>query len=184
MKLPVYILAGGRSSRFGGDKARYPWRGRPLILQVAQSLAQFASKLTIVAERAGKYDDLGLHTIADGKPGQGPLGGIGAALRDARGSDWILCASCDRIGLKASWIEDLFAAAGKEARVVAFRDERWQPLPALYRTSMIIEVDRALKSGRLSPWQTIESVAHVGLPLPNEWDSSLDINEPGLLSGG
>ncbi|HUU00886.1 MAG TPA: molybdenum cofactor guanylyltransferase [Myxococcota bacterium] len=184
MKLPVYILAGGKSSRFGGDKARFSWRGRPLILQAAQSLMQFASNLTVVAERAGKYDDLGLHTIADGKPGQGPLGGIGAALRDARGSDWILCASCDRIGLKASWIEDLFAAAGQEACVVAFRDERWQPLPALYRTSITAVVEAALEAGRLSPWHTIESVASVGLPLPNEWDSSLDVNEPGVLSGG
>jgi len=150
-------------------------------LHVARSLEPIASNFTVVAERAGKYDDLGLRTIADGKPGQGPLGGIQAALHDARGIDWILCASCDRIGLKASWIEDLFAAAGQETCVVAFRDERWQPLPALYHTSITTKVDRALKSGSLSPWKVIDSVDNVGLDLPNEWDTSIDVNEPDAL---
>lgn len=181
-KLPVYILAGGKSSRFGDDKARFVWRGRPLILHVAQSLKPFTAGLSVVAGRAGEYDDLGLRTIGDASPGLGPLAGIQAALHDAAGAGWILCASCDRLGLKPDWIEALLAAAEPQIGVVAFKGEHWQPLPALYHTSIGDRVDAALRAGNLSPWRTIESVVHTVLPLPADWDSSLDVNEPDVLS--
>ncbi|HEY9840887.1 MAG TPA: NTP transferase domain-containing protein, partial [Candidatus Obscuribacterales bacterium] len=63
--LPVYLLAGGRNSRFGSDKARALLGGSPLILQVARLLHPYAADLKVVATTAGAYADLGLETLAD-----------------------------------------------------------------------------------------------------------------------
>jgi molybdopterin-guanine dinucleotide biosynthesis protein A len=74
--IPVYLLAGGRSSRFGSDKARAELAGVPLILRLAHQVEPVASPLVVVADRRDKYLDLGLTTIADALPGLGPLGGL------------------------------------------------------------------------------------------------------------
>ena len=64
-KVPVYILAGGKSSRFGQDKARVQLHGQPLLLHTARMVQAFASSITVVANAVDKYADLGLRTIAD-----------------------------------------------------------------------------------------------------------------------
>ncbi|GAB2561034.1 molybdenum cofactor guanylyltransferase [Dyella jejuensis] len=65
------VLAGGRSSRMGRDKALLLWQGRPLIeQQIALLRAAGAHDVKVSGDRPG-YDG-----IADGAPHAGPLGGI------------------------------------------------------------------------------------------------------------
>src|SRR5262245_52966476 len=103
IKIPVYILAGGKSSRFGSDKARAIFRGEALISRIAREVEAVASQVTVVAERAGKYDDLGLRTIADLQSGLGPIGGLLTALGEC-GDDWVFIASCDMVAINIEWI--------------------------------------------------------------------------------
>ena len=70
------VLAGGRSSRMGQDKARLPWQGQPL-LQHMVGLLQAAGAAQVVV--SGDYPEAG--GIADGTPGLGPLGGIASVAR-------------------------------------------------------------------------------------------------------
>ena len=98
--MPVYILAGGRSSRFGSDKARALLDGEPLVARLARQIEPVARRVTVVAEAADTYADLGLRTIADRRPGLGPLAGLEAALLDATNppkstADWLILLSCD-----------------------------------------------------------------------------------------
>src|SRR5437879_3536860 len=110
-RIPVYILAGGKSRRFGSDKARAILDGKPLILHVADALRPIASSLTVVADISGKYDDLALTTITDLQPGLGPLGGLFTALNDCR-HPWLLLAPCDFAGIQPRWIETWIEHAG------------------------------------------------------------------------
>jgi len=87
------ILAGGRSSRFGSDKAAALLDGRALIDHVAGALAGEVGAL-IVCGRAHR----GLTGVPDRPaPDLGPLGGINAALRYAadNGFSAVLTAPCD-----------------------------------------------------------------------------------------
>jgi molybdopterin-guanine dinucleotide biosynthesis protein A len=179
-KVPVYILAGGKSSRLGSDKARVDIRGDPLLVHVARSLEPAASEVVVIADRPGKYRDLGFLTIADREPGLGPLGGLQAALSHCR-EGWLLCASCDRIGIRPGWLRALFAGRKDGAKAVLFRGSIWQPLPGLYHTSLAPEVNAAIAAGRLTPWTLLERTDTVALELPTDWGTSLDINEPGEL---
>ncbi|MCB9639145.1 MAG: molybdenum cofactor guanylyltransferase [Myxococcales bacterium] len=79
---PVYLLAGGKSSRFGSDKARALVQKKPLLSYVLQGLGSFPSMVRVVAREEHAYRDLGWETIADTLGGLGPMGGLHRALCD------------------------------------------------------------------------------------------------------
>lgn len=185
-KLPVFILAGGKSSRFGSDKARALVHDLPLIRVIADRLRKCASQITVIADRAGKYDDLGLKTIADEIPDLGPMGGLKTALDvldAAKKKDaWFLLCSCDLVGLNANWIEQLGANRKAGERAVAFKGEQWEPLIALYHVSIRAEVERALRGRNASMWKLLEQVKAVEVPLPEDWPRRAQVNSPQELA--
>ena len=90
------ILTGGQSRRFGADKARALFQGKPLITHVAERLAPQVSVLAL----AGGQEDyaLGLEVLGDGPyRGCGPLAGLlsGLAWAATKGADFVVSAPCD-----------------------------------------------------------------------------------------
>lgn len=87
------ILAGGRSSRFGSDKALATLDGRALIDRVAEGLAPQVDVVIVVGR-----SHHALTAISD-RPGRdlGPLGGIAGALHYGvmHGFDHVLTVPCD-----------------------------------------------------------------------------------------
>ena len=187
-KLPAYLLAGGRSSRFGSDKARAVIHDKPLILHVAKSIRPVSSSLTAVADRPKKYADLGLRTIADSVANMGPLGGLLTALQDVQ-DDWLLLVSCDLLGLQTAWIERLVNRPRTNVSVVAFRDRRWQPFPALFSRDLLDRVGEQLNhldrscSFSLSLQHLINAVRTQAVPCPPDWHKAVQINTPSCLAG-
>ncbi len=186
MTLVGYVVAGGRSRRFGSDKARGDLDGRPLLLHVVEPLRKSTDEVIVVADRAGRYEDLGLVTIADLHPGDGPLAGLEAALADRlarRGPGWVLLVSCDLASLQESWLATLadFASSLKPTdaiRAVAFRDSRWQPFPGAYHSSLLPLLSEALARQSLS-FQGLLSDPCAGaraLSLPADWPEALQVN--------
>lgn len=177
-QLPVYLLAGGKSSRFGSDKARALLGAKPLLLRQAEILAPIATSLTVIADKAGKYADLGQRTLADLHPGAGPLAGLETALADCR-QEWLLLASCDCYGISRAQLDELLTAprAGKQA--VAFKNEFWQPLLALYHRGLLPEVRHRLDQGRHALWRLLAEVETTKLDGADlNW---LQINRPADL---
>jgi molybdopterin-guanine dinucleotide biosynthesis protein A len=104
------VIAGGRSTRFGSDKAEALWRGRPLIGHAIGALRPFVDELVVCGRSHGD-----LPTIPDRPaPGMGPLGGICAALHHAegRGHSAVLTVGCDTPLLPPALFERLIAAGG------------------------------------------------------------------------
>ena len=81
------VLAGGKSSRMGGDdKSLKLLGGRPLIAHVLDRLAPQASAVAISANGdPARFDRFGLPVLADTVPGYlGPLAGLLAAMQWAQ----------------------------------------------------------------------------------------------------
>ncbi|MCC6750073.1 MAG: molybdenum cofactor guanylyltransferase [Deltaproteobacteria bacterium] len=176
-RVPIYLLAGGESRRFGSEKARAVRGGVSLLTGLATALEERATRLTAVARTPGQYADLGLRTVADLRPGMGPLGGLEAALLDLRPEEpWLLLCACDVIGVRAGWVEDLVAGCCAGAKAVAFRGARWEPLFALYHRSIAPLVGAQLDEGTLSMWRLLEEARAVALPLPEGWGSLRNAN--------
>lgn len=64
------VTAGGRSSRFGSDKALVTWQGRTLLDRACTPLAHAAIRLIIAPE--GRYHMPGWRVTPDTRPGEGP----------------------------------------------------------------------------------------------------------------
>lgn len=180
--LPVYILAGGHSSRFGSDKALALLDGTPLIARIATAVAPVASSITVVAERADRYQPLGLRTIPDLTPHLGPLGGLETALADCQSSEWLLLLSCDLLQVRPEWLEQLAAHRAGDTRAVAFKPDRWQPLLALYRQTLLPIVQTQLRSGCRRMQSLLDLVNAVAPPTPGDWPARLQANTPAELS--
>jgi molybdopterin-guanine dinucleotide biosynthesis protein A len=107
------LIAGGRSSRFGSDKALACWRGKPLIDHAADALRPHVEALVVCGRAHG-----GLTMLADRPaPDMGPLGGLNAALHHARanGFDAVLTVGCDTPLLPDTLAGRLSAAASGAA---------------------------------------------------------------------
>ncbi|MCY2975369.1 MAG: molybdenum cofactor guanylyltransferase [Planctomycetota bacterium] len=127
--LRVYILAGGRSSRFGSDKARATVDEIPLVVRLQQSIARKVNaQIFVIANEVDAYHDLGLATLADDVPHLGPVSGIATALEhfqntpalvenattnrsdrrmqiaDHIASRWCLILSCDLLEWHNDWL--------------------------------------------------------------------------------
>lgn len=108
-----FLLAGGGSRRMGRDKALIPIAGQPLLLHLAQMAGPLLLSLSVIGppERyAHLCAPLGFPVLGDLRPGQGPLGGIEAALAQSS-TDWNLILACDMPFLESAWLEELMKSA-------------------------------------------------------------------------
>lgn len=179
--LPAYLLAGGQSRRFGSDKARATVEGVPLIVRLAEQLRPIADSITVIADKAGRYADLGLTTIGDIHPGQGPVAGLHTALHHAD-APWLLLVSCDLLELRPHWLEALWHARtdGAHTQAVAFHEQHWQPFPGLYHQSLLAAVERRLAAGDLR-MQRLLDVTASAVSLPSDWPAVAQVNTPEAL---
>lgn len=178
--VPAYILAGGKSSRYGSDKARAAIGKRTLIRMVADAVRPVASNVTVVADSAGKYADLGLTTIADRIPGRGPLGGLDAAFAHAKDAPWMLILACDLAGIGTEWIAQLLHHRRDSVQAVYYTD---QPLLGLYHASLRPQIDAMLEAPRRSVHALLERAHKLSLPDPPGWEALRNVNWPHDLPG-
>jgi molybdopterin-guanine dinucleotide biosynthesis protein A len=145
-----FILAGGKSTRMGRDKALLPWGNSALIQHIAAKLNTVTASCTVIGEPE-RYADTGLECIPDIRPGYGPLAGIESALA-AKRADLNLIVGCDMPDLQTDWLEALIKKAQHSPRLAAvLRDGlgRLHPLCGIYKAAALDAVTAALDAGRL-----------------------------------
>ena len=141
-------MVGGRSSRFGSDKALALWEGQPLAARVAETVGSAAGSVVLVGSPE-KYGRLGFPVIADAVAGFGPLGGVLAALEHSS-ADWNLIVACDMPHVTAAFLRFLLktAAAGEaELLLPVDREGRPEPLCAAYRAGCRGAISDAVARG-------------------------------------
>ena len=160
--LPVYVLVGGGSSRFGADKATHPVDGEPWAQHVAGRLA-YGGDATLVGTFKNCEPLAGFRMIPDATPGVGPLAGAAAALADRRerlGEGLLVLASCDLVRPEAAWLDSLVAAHEADPHLDAaayFTEERWQPFPSVLHTRWLPKIAAATRSEKASFQRVFEA---------------------------
>lgn len=102
------VLAGGRSTRFGSDKALAELGGRTLLARAIEALEAHCDAVVVVGRESAPAP-----TLPDWPhPDMGPLGGIAAALHHAcdAGYDEVLTCSVDSLGLGDDLLAQLIPA--------------------------------------------------------------------------
>ena len=143
----AFILAGGKSTRMGADKAFVVIEGQSLLERALEVTRAVTSDVRIVGD-AAKFAEFA-PVVEDVFRGCGPLGGIHAALR-ASVAELNLMLAVDVPFVPAGLLEFLIARArGSAAMVTVPRTGgRWQPLCAVYRREFVDAAEKALQGGR------------------------------------
>jgi molybdopterin-guanine dinucleotide biosynthesis protein A len=142
----IFILAGGRSSRMGTDKA-FLRLGDKTLLERAMSTAQTVSgTITLVGDRA-RLNGCG-EVVEDTFSGQGPLAGIHAGLASGKAEELNLFLAVDTPAIPSGFLKILLTQAASTAAVVTVPrvGGRFQTLCSVYRREFVALAESALKA--------------------------------------
>lgn len=144
----AFILAGGKSTRMGTDKAFVEFNGRTLLARALDLARSVPLEVRVVGSRE-KFAHFA-PVVEDVFPDRGPLGGIHAALR-ASSTELNLMLAVDTPFVSSAFLQYLInhARSAPGATVVVPRSEgHLQPLCAIYRREFADVAENALVVGR------------------------------------
>lgn len=127
-----FVLAGGRSSRLGRDKALLPWppnataegNSQTLLQHTIVRLQRVCATVSICASRSD-FSFMGT-ILPDALPGSGPLGGIVAALESST-TDWNLMLAVDLPFLPVEVLQALVTFSRQR--------ETWRSIQSCFRVA-------------------------------------------------
>jgi len=142
-----FILAGGKSTRMGTDKALLELAGRPLIEHMLELARSVCPQVCVVGD-PGKFSRLA-PVIPDLYAGQGPLAGIHAALTHSE-TNLNLILGVDLPFLEAEFLSYLISQSRTSGGVVTVpvADGFVQTLCAVYRREFAESAGQALRTGQ------------------------------------
>lgn len=140
------VLAGGRSTRFGSDKASAPLHGRPMLAHVVEALAAVCATVVVAAAAGQRLLTLEhpVNLVPDTYEARGPLAGIVAGLT-ATPTQLAFVVSADAPLIQPGLVTFLAdRARSSGADVVCPRRNGWpEPLVSVYRRNACLEPFRA-----------------------------------------
>lgn len=187
-KITAIILAGGKSSRMGQDKAMLSVDGVPLLLRVYQVASSCADTVYVITPWQERYQDLLPANCkfireapfeGDNNAGS-PLVGFARALVQVS-TEWVLLLACDlpnlRVEVLQAWIEGLENARAEAIAVLAKNEKGWEPLCGFYRKSCLLRLNEFISQGGRSFQQWLNQNPVDVLPYPDQ-DMFFNCNTP------
>lgn len=144
--ISAIILAGGKSSRMGYDKAFIKIGGKAIIERTTETLKPLFDEIIIVANEPAKYSRFDLKVVKDIKPDCGPLSGIHSGLVNSD-TQFNFVVACDMPFLNPSLIKFLCLKIDGYDGVVPIIKDKPQPLHAIYSKSLLPLLEDALEGG-------------------------------------
>ena len=143
MDLIAVILAGGRSSRMGRDKALLELNEQKFIDHLVQELSG-CCKVMISAAHQDDYAGYGVPVIADETKGIGPIEGIRQALRSS-GSDYVFVCAVDTPFVRKEMIQYLAEFISSDYDAFVFRDgDRIHPHIGIYSRAALPVIEEMI----------------------------------------
>lgn len=144
-KTGLIILAGGRSSRMGEDKAFLALGEHSLVERIINKGREAGiGEIIVVTNEVWKYAFLNVKVVQDFYPGMGPLAGIHAGLFHAKFMNNFII-PCDMPFVTSGLIVKLLNEQKDCQVVVPMMDGKYQPLAAIYTKHCIPLIESLLK---------------------------------------
>lgn len=148
MKAGVVILAGGKSSRMGENKALLPIDGLTTIERIKTSISDEFEDILLVANDLKLYQFLKLPITADKVKDKGPLAGIQAGLLAAKNNNNVFIA-CDMPFISAKLAKFLVARSEGFDAVVPVINGKRHPLFAVYKKTVLKAIAECFEKDEL-----------------------------------
>jgi molybdenum cofactor guanylyltransferase len=142
------VLAGGKSSRLGRDKALEKIGGRYLIERVIHSLSQLGEDIIVVTAAPNQLSDLNVEKVIDTYPRTGAKVGLCTGI-NASLSFYSLVVACDMPFLNIDLLRYLLdSASGYDAAIPRIGD-KIEPLHAVYSKNCIPILEEQISKDKL-----------------------------------
>ena len=142
------ILAGGKSTRMGRNKALLDFGGETLIGRLYRTLQGAFHEVFISANDARTYEFLGAPVIPDVFPDGGSLAGIHAGLVHSSAARCFFVA-CDMPFVNVDLVRFLYTFTGDHDVVIPVSRSGLEPLHSFYSKDCIPHIEEQLESGNL-----------------------------------
>ncbi len=145
------ILAGGKSSRLGRNKALQVLDGKSLIQHVVDRLSVLSAEIIMVTgegESIPCSSSVMVRTVPDACVGRGPLAGLYSGLAASR-SNSALAVGCDMPFLSVDLLAHMYRISSAFDAVVPRVEDKVEPLCAFYSMNCIPAIRELLKRDQL-----------------------------------
>lgn len=154
VKCAGIVLLGGISSRMGSPKALLTFGPEPMGARVARIVGSVVKPLILVGavgQRLAHFPSKAL-IVRDRHPDRGPLEGLAAGLRAAADNcEVAFVTGCDLPLLTPAFIRRMIELSPGFDVCLPDVEGRPQPLAAVYRVSVLPEIEALLRTNKLRP---------------------------------
>ncbi|MGF1492018.1 MAG: molybdenum cofactor guanylyltransferase [Microcoleaceae cyanobacterium] len=182
------ILAGGRSSRMGQDKALVEFQGQPMLRRVYEVASTCCSSVYLLTPWPERYVEIlpeAAQVLRESAPHQGPLVALCQGLTQIQ-TEWVLLLACDLPLLNPTilqdWIEQLTLSANSTFARVPYQNDNWEPLCGFYRHCLATNLQEFIEQGGRSFQNWLDQIAAEPLVVnPNTAQMLHNCNTPADL---
>lgn len=175
--MTAVILAGGKSSRMGSNKAFLKLQGKTFIERQIELLGEMFDEIIISANTPSEYEHLNLPVFKDLYPDKGPLGGIYTSLINSRSKHTFILA-CDMPFVEIELIKYLESATKGYDVVIPKSNRGLEPLHAFYSKNCIDPIKKEIDGNNLRiisffPYVKVKIVELDSLIAPDSFKNSI-----------
>jgi molybdopterin-guanine dinucleotide biosynthesis protein A len=154
----VVILAGGKSSRFGSNKALACWNEKGSILDnIIDKVLPLCPDTALSVKIPEDYPEITLAKFSDIMKEKGPIGGLYSALFHS-GTQWVMLLACDMPLVEPKILKYMLGIRTWAPVIVPYVRGRFEPLHALYHRSLFPLVENLLEKDRLKMRELLDLV--------------------------
>ncbi len=156
----LLLLAGGRSSRMGTDKAELSYLGRTFMENLLEKAEQLGIKKKFLSGHDSNLE--GVRVVQDYYKDRGPLGGMHACMREMQ-TDYCLVLPVDvpQIPLEVlqnllSFHREMMKRGEREIPLLLSHGDRTEPLIGIYPVNMQEEIGEAVQDHPASVFSVLK----------------------------
>lgn len=172
------ILAGGKSTRMGFDKALLNICGRPVVQMIMSQLRKTFDDIVVVTNNPGSFTGLDARITGDILKNSGPLGGIHAGLTVSK-SKYAFLTACDMPILSPEYAKYMVEIARQEMpdAVISQKGDWIEPFHALYSKDLVEDIKRNVENGiyKIHDVLKTKNVVRISESKVREFSPNLDI---------
>ena len=161
------VLAGGKSSRFGSNKALCDINGFSFLEHIITKLKPYTHEIIISGYRE-EYKNIGLLMLPDEFESTGPIGGIYTALKYCT-TPWLLVLTCDMPLISNEVIMHLLAS-GRGERVIGWNFGECHGLfPLLISKDVLSDIKKMIGLKQYRIKQLLQLNNSKVIDIPRQW---------------
>jgi molybdopterin-guanine dinucleotide biosynthesis protein A len=147
----------------GRDKPGLPFGNETMLARVVRIVASVVPPSQVVVVTAPQQHvprlPFGVTRVCDRVTGRGPLEGLATGMLALPPEvEAVFVASCDQPLLRSELIVHLFKLLGEHEAVVPREGDRYHPLTAVYRRTVVSQVQRRIDAGRFKLQDLVENL--------------------------